>query len=201
LSWDNDFNYVNSSEYRLDFGMDSIGLNFSSMFHQVSGFVYYGENTLPIQAKDAFYTYRLTLSKMFKLGAYHFDLSLIYQDSEDGAPVNLAEWIGKASAYYQRMLFKNAMEVRLGFDYWQYSSYTANQYAPFTRSFTYQNTYQVGNYPYINAYVSARIKGAQVFVNFQNIGQFVFRENYMMVPDYPLQDFGMSFGLRWDFYN
>jgi len=201
IGWDNDFDYMLFENFELDFRIDRLGLEFNSSLGFVENYVYYGLNVAPEQFEESFYNYRFDLSKDFSLGFYHFDVGLIYQNVESMAPVNMSNWIGKLSIYYQKMLFKKALELRYGIDYWQNSLYNANSYAPFTRTFVLQEGTNVGNFPYLNFYVSARVKGAQGFVNFQNIGQFIFRENYMMVPDYPLQDYGMSFGIRWDFYN
>ena len=201
VKWNNGFKYISTGDYFVAFNLDSIGLSLSSKLSMVDNYVYYGSDLRPRQFENTFNSYFITLNKHFVLGAYNFDFSITYQDITDNAPVNVPSWIGKASVYYQRFLFDNAMELRYGIDYWQNSKYTADYYAPMTRSFVYQNEYEVGNFPYLNFYISARIKGAQGFMNFQNIGQIVFRENYMMVPYYPLQDFGISFGLKWDFFN
>ncbi len=201
VSWENTFDYSRSSGVRLKLEFPKIKVRFNGEYEINQGYVYYGKDVRPIQYTNSFYRYKLEVKKEVVLGKYHFDFSLINQEVEEGTPVNLSKWVGVISFYYQRLLFKEAMEVRYGIDYWQNSSYFAQSYAPFTRSFVYQDAYKVGDYPYLNFYISARIKGAQGFVNFQNIGQFVFKENYMMVPGYALQDFGLSFGLRWDFYN
>ncbi len=201
ISWNNDFSYCTSMGGDLDLVFDKLKLLIHGEYEMNGNYVYFASNGLPNQMDNSFSRYLLKLEKRFALGNYHFDVSVINQGVDEGVPVNLAEWVGVVSFYYQRMLFKNAMELRYGIDYWQFSRYYADAYAPFTRSFVYQNSYEVGDFPYLNFYISARIKGAQGFVNFQNIGQFVFRENYMMTPTYAMQDFGVSFGLRWDFYN
>lgn len=201
ISWKNEFDYVSRTSLGGVFIDSKWKLEFRGRLESINNFVYYSSNVVPEQYANAFGRYELHLKKKFVFGSYHFDLSIINQGVDNDAPVNLSSWIGVINFYYQRLLFKEAMELRYGIDYWQNSSYTANRYSPFTRSFVYQTDTSVGNFPYLNFYISARIKGAQGFVNFQNIGQFVFRENYMMTPEYALQDFGISFGLRWDFYN
>ncbi|MGB1004404.1 MAG: putative porin [Salibacteraceae bacterium] len=201
VSWNNDFDYLFRSKIEGKITDNKLKLSVFGEIETIANYVYYNSSTLPVQYDNRFNRYVIEIKKEFVFGSYHFDISVINQGVDKGTPVNLAEWIGVVSFYYQRFLFKNAMELRYGLDYWQTSAYTADVYVPFTRSFTYQNEYKVGDYPYLNFYISARIKGAQGFVNFQNIGQFVFRDNYMMSPNYALQDFGISFGLRWDFYN
>jgi hypothetical protein len=201
VNWDYSLKYVSNNDYLLSINMDSVGINLTSKLSMVKNYVYYGSDLKPKQFDDSFNYYYVTLNKHLVLGSYNFDFSITFQDVTNKAPVNVPNWIGKVSVYYQRFLFDNAMEFRYGVDYWQNSKYSADYYAPMTRSFVYQNENQVGNFPYLNFYISARIKGAQGFVNFQNIGQIMFKENYMMVPYYPLQDFGISFGLKWDFFN
>jgi hypothetical protein len=201
LNWDNDFNYTETAKFDLDIFSLKLGVRLTSKIYNIKDYVYYGKSAVPVQFNDGFWGYTVSLGKNFKLGNFHLDLNLTNQYVENSAPVNLASWIGKASLYHQRYLFKNAMELRYGIDYWQTSKYHSDYYAPFNRSFVYQQSDLVGNYPYIDVYFSARIKSAQGFIKFQNVGQIIFRENYMMVPYYPLQDFGFAFGISWDFFN
>ena len=199
--WENDFSYVSSIDHLFKIESDSIDLDVSAKFYSVHNFVYISNLAVPVQHGEKFNGYEVNLRKGFKLGNFYLDLDVLFQDVNEAAPVNLAKVIGKVGVYHQREIFHEAMELKYGFEYWQTSSYHANYYAPFSRSFVLQNQYAVGNYPYIDFFVSARIKGAQGFLKFQNVGQIFFRENYMMVPFYPLQDFGLSFGIRWDFFN
>ncbi|MFT6322964.1 MAG: hypothetical protein ACJAWO_000510 [Halieaceae bacterium] len=201
LAWRNDFGYVGSSSIGFEIRDSKLKLEVEGEFESLTNYVYYDTDTYPKQFETEFGRYFIQLKKKFVVKSFHFEVSAINQGVASVAPVNLSKWIFSATVYHQRFLIKDAMELRYGFDYWQYSSYYAPSYTPFNRSFSYQNAYAVGDFPYLNFYISARIKSAQGFVNFQNIGQFIFRDNYMMIPDYALQDFGISFGLRWDFYN
>ncbi len=201
ISWDNRFQYVSMNLVKLGLSMDSIGFEFTGVAKNINNYVYYGSNTLPIQYDKAFMHYEVNLNQHIKVKSYHLKFGITYQNVDSGTPVNIPEWTWNISFYYQRYVFDKAMELRYGIDYWQNSSYASNYYAPFTRSFVYQNDYNVGNYPYVDFYISARIKSAQGFVKFQNLGQLVLDKSYMMTPYYPMQDFGFSFGVRWDFFN
>lgn len=201
IEWNNELDYVGLSQYDVSIADDSSKLSLSGKLRTYDNYVYYNSNVLPVQYKGGFSRIEIGVNKAFTWKSLHFDVNIIYQEVTDEAPVNIAKWIWKISVYHQRYLFSDALEIRYGVDYWQTSSYSADYYIPFTRTFTYQDSYSVGNYPFFNFYVSARIKGAQGFVNFQNIGQLFLDDSYMMSPYYPLQDFGLSFGLRWDFYN
>ena len=201
IAWDNKFGYIVNNTLEMYVVSDSIGLSLSGKLTQTKNYTYFGRDAYPVQYVNSFGGYELRLQKNFTLKSYHFDVSIFYQGVDASAPKNIPSWIWNVSFYYQRYLFKGALELRYGIDYWQNSSYTADYYVPFTRSFIYQNEYTVGNYPYMDFYISARIRGAQGFVKFQNLGQLVLEQSYMMVPYYPMQDFGMSFGLRWDFFN
>jgi len=200
-SWDNSLGYLDHNTFGLVTSLDSIGLKFSGKMSQTTNYTYFDINAQPQQFSGNYAIYELRLEKKFVLKSYHFDVTAIYQSVEEQAPVNIPTLIWKVSFYYQRYLFKNALELRYGIDYWQNTTYAADYYVPFTRSFIYQNDYKVGNFPYFDFYISARIKSAQGFVKFQNIGQLFLGQSYMMVPYYPMQDFGMAFGLRWDFFN
>lgn len=202
VQWSNQFEHVSQQRAELVLISKKFGLEFSAELYNVRNYTFYrSSDASPDQFKDQFGGSKYSLTKKFTLKAYHFDVKLVHQRVDNKAPVNLPDWLLVVSFYYQRFLFDKALEVRYGLDYWQNSNYYANDYLPFSRSFAYQNQYSVGDYPYLNFYVSARIKGAQGFINFQNIGQIFLDKAYMMTPYYPMRDFGMSFGIRWDFYN
>lgn len=202
LGWSNsDFKYIENQEFGVRFSLDSIGFSASSRFYSQTNYTYYGSDLLPAQYGNTISGTEITLEQKFNVKSYHLDVKVIYQGIDESAPVNIPTWVWNVSFYYQRMLFKDALEIRYGVDYWQNSSYTANYYTPFSRSYVLQDQYAVGNYPYLNFYINARVKSAQAFVQFQNLNQIFSEKSYMMVPFYPMQDFGLSFGIQWDFYN
>jgi hypothetical protein len=201
LEWNTAMDYVQESELLIQFRSKPWNVELNGKIAAIQNYAYYGINSIPVQSAEGFNRFEVSFKKNFIVKSYHLDLSLQYQMVEEGAPVNIPTWWWNANFYYQRYLFDHALELRYGIDYWQNSAYTADNYAPFTRSFTLQNDYQIGNHPYIDFYISARIKSAQGFVKFQNVGQLFFEQPYMMVPYYSMQDFAFSWGLRWDFYN
>lgn len=201
IAWENDFKYIENTGVNLNVINEKFNVTLRAEYEIISNFVYYSSNVIPVQATGVFGRHEIEMKKKFTFGVLHVDLSILNQGVSDGAPVNLANWIGKISIYHQQSAFKDALEFRYGVDYWQNSSYNGMGYAPFTRSFIYQDTEEIGGFPYFSLFASIRVKTVQIFGSGQNIGQYLFHDNYMMVPGYGLNDFGISFGIRWDFYN
>ncbi len=200
ISW---LNALNNQLYRnVEIGVSSLplGMRLFGRLYDYSNFTYFKADGTPGQF-GYFNGWNITLKKKFSVKPVYFDVKVMYQDVPGDAPIRVPQWAGFLSVYYQNYLFKGALEWKAGFDFYINTKYKANGYLPLTRSFVFQDQYDVGEYPFLTVFLMARIKRAQGYVKFLNLGQGLFGDNYMMVPGYPMQDRGFYFGIRWDFMN
>jgi outer membrane cobalamin receptor len=81
------------------------------------------------------------------------------------------------------------------------TKYYADEYMPATSQFYIQNEKQIGNYPYIDLFLNAKIKRANIFVKLQHATEGLLGKTYYSIPNYPLQGRAIKFGVCWKFYD
>jgi hypothetical protein len=60
---------------------------------------------------------------------------------------------------------------------------------------------QVGNYPLLSAYLSAKIYTARIFVKYYHFNASFMNHNYFSMPKYPYYNDRIQFGVSWNFYD
>jgi hypothetical protein len=100
-------------------------------------------------------------------------------------------------------LFKGALIGDLGFDFYYTSKYKASAYMPATGIFHLQDEYNVGGFPFLDVFLTIRIKRTRIFVSYNNLlhGLRFIGENYFTAYNYPLKPRNVRVGLVWTFYD
>lgn len=130
-----------------------------------------------------------------------FDNSVYYQHTADTNVVRVPQYVIKSSLYYQGYLFKNHLWLQLGFQGEYDSRYTSYAYMPALNQYYLQNTKSGGNYPYIDFFLTARIKPVKFFIKIDHVFQGMLGSNYSLVANYIQPDRAFKFGLNWVFFD
>lgn len=201
LNWSNNFNFIFYDALKFYITSEKLKLGLHARIYNYDNYVAIGSDFRPVQFDGTNSGYRLELSKLFSVKPFYLDVNLVYQNVDNPDQIALPEWMIHGSLYYKDFVFRKALEWKIGFDYYWNSEYYANMYFPLTRSFYLQNENLVGNFPFIDVFLAARIKRAHGFLRMNNLLQGFLDQNYMMVFPYPMPDRGFAFGISWDFYN
>jgi hypothetical protein len=78
-----------------------------------------------------------------------------------------------------------------------YTKYYANRYIPAIRSFHIQNEQAIGDYPFLDVYLNAKIGKARLFVRYDHFNAGMMGYTYYASPFYPAEDASFRFGLTW----
>lgn len=119
----------------------------------------------------------------------------------DGAPINLPLLQSSSTIYIEKPFFKKALQGRVGFDVYHFTSFFGDGYMPLGRRFYYQENEETGGFIYVDAFLSLQIGRARGFVKLSNITSGITPYNYVLTPRYPLPDGGLRFGISWDLMN
>ena len=94
------------------------------------------------------------------------------------------------------------MQARIGLSCRFNTLYYADAYMPATGQFYFQNTKEIGNYPVLDFFVSAKIKTARLFFKIEHLndGLLAQRDAYEL-PHYPLPGRAFQFGISWRFFD
>ncbi|MBQ3844840.1 MAG: hypothetical protein II817_07700 [Bacteroidales bacterium] len=78
-----------------------------------------------------------------------------------------------------------------------FTEYYADAYMPALRTFYLQKTVKIGNYPFVDFYITFKLKRANIFLGYTNLYSFKQDNRYFTTPHYPMRDSRLIFGARW----
>jgi hypothetical protein len=103
--------------------------------------------------------------------------------------------------YFRTHIFKKAAVLQTGFQLMYFSEYYADAYMPELRMFYIQNNQKIGNYPYLDVYLTLMVKRVRIFVKMSHLNSYLGDYRYYMAPSYPARDARFSFGASWRFHD
>ncbi|MFI3306196.1 MAG: putative porin [Rikenellaceae bacterium] len=168
----------------------------------VSNLIYYDTDCNIQQSNDVVSLSEVYLRKRFKLGGLNLDHRLLAQWSSDQSIVPLPEFSGYISYYYEFDVVKNVLRAQLGVDARYTTEYYMPDYNPALSTFFNQRDQEIGGYPYIDAYVSAKWKRMRILVKYQHLNNGMFGNNeYFTVANYPQNPGMLKMMFSWGFYD
>ena len=198
--WDNDFGKVR--KYRIGGNLEiphtksiiNVGVE------NIENHIYFNSECLPQQHDGNVQVFSASLQQNFKLGILNWDNKLTYQTSSNQEIIPIPKFSIYSNLY---LLFKVAkvLDVQLGVDCDYYTKYKSVAYQPATMSFYNQQEIEVGNYPFMNAYVNMKLSKARFYVLMSHVNQGWFGNNYFSMPHYPLNPRKFQIGVSVDLAN
>ena len=128
-------------------------------------------------------------------------LNLYYQSTNKSSLIRIAPGAATGSIYYTGNLFKNNLQLQIGVQGEYYQKFKAYAYMPATNQYYLQNRVSVGEYPFVDVFLNARIRPVQFFVKIENVLYGALVSNYSFVPAYIQPDRAFRFGLTWMFFD
>jgi len=202
LRWQNSFSQVHqtSSEISLSYGgMKSLLLEIDVRIVSETDPLYFDETFLPAQYDGEITTSSMGLVATWKAGWFNSATRVVYSKTSNASIVRLPELSVQHTMYANVHLFKNAMQLQAGVDVTWFSEFTAEAYMPAVTQFYLQNSRTVGNYAYIDPWVSFRIKPVRVFVKAEHVNAGLMGRKYFLVDHYVHNDFALKIGMSWLF--
>ena len=201
--WQNHFNKINTSTVSLLYRDVKWHMNVTLQVSNTQNMVYFGTDTMPKQYAPMVQMLSAKLAKNFTLGKWHLNLEEIYQYANSSAPIRIPLFVSENSFFYENYFFHNNLLLRIGVDVYYNTAYYANAYMPVFDQYYQQNQNKVGTYPYLDPFVSFRIKTFRAFFKLENAASGLIQPNnvYAYAPYYPTVDRTFRFGIAWDFWN
>ena len=196
--WQNDFSPSTYMRLRglYETRWFSIGLKQTTIDH----YIYFGTNAKPTQ-----YTGTLNITSAFanfNVKLWHFEIggvaSMQIADNED--VVHLPLFYGKLKFGWDITLVKGVSMMQPAFVINYFTEYYADAYMPATRVFYLQNDVKIGNYPFLDFYITFKLKRANIFVGYTNIYSLSKDNRYFTTPHYPMRDSKWFLGVKWRLY-
>ncbi|MGL5890109.1 MAG: putative porin, partial [Bacteroidia bacterium] len=161
--------------------------------------VYFDTTRLPAQLNGNVRAVRLELSHILNLKTFHWRGSAQWNKLPENSVIRLPEFVLRQSFYFEFRLFKKALLMQAGVDAEWFSGYFAQAYNPNIAQFYLQNSQEIGNYLYLDPWVSIRIKPVRVFIKADHVNAGLFGRKYYLAPRYPHNDLALRLGISWVF--
>lgn len=201
-AWSNRFSKEKTTLIRAAFRVPDVGLELGGSYALTKDKVYYGLNVVPEQYGDMLSVMGLYLRKDFRLGGFHLNHRVLMQwsSAQEVAPVPLLS--ADLSYFFGFYAVKEVLYLQVGIDGRYNTRYYAYAYDPAIGQFYTQDRVKLGNYPSLDAFVSAKWKRLRLLVKLQHWNCNLFGGNrYFEVVNYPQNRMMLKFGLSWSFYD
>jgi len=200
FKWDNNFDKINSQTIgaSIQYRALQTGVNYFT----ITNYVFFDNYIRPLQSPKTIKIFNAFLSKKFTLGRWVMANQIVYQKKLDSTNfIRLPELLSKNSLYFNGSFFKRALIMQIGVDLLYNTKYYADAYSPALAQFYLQNEKKIGDYPYIDLFLVARVKRASIFLKLQHASSGLMERTYYSSPNYPMQGRAIKFGVTWRFYN
>ena len=200
--WFNSFNKESETRFEVNFSVPSIALELGLWQGIMTDMLYYDANSTIRQCSDVVSLTSLYARKDFRVAGFHFDHRALVQISSDESVLPVPALSAYLSYYYEFWVKRDVLRVQLGVDTRYNTSYYAPSYNPALSAFFNQRDARVGNYPYLDAYLSAKWKRMRILLKYQHLNQGLFGNGeYFQVSRYPLNPGMFKMGISWSFYD
>ncbi|KPL12369.1 MAG: hypothetical protein AMS26_18175 [Bacteroides sp. SM23_62] len=199
--WYNDFRKIKDIRGSLEVSNEAIQFEAGAHLSLVTDLVYYTDSARPAQHGGVVSLIGLDLHKHFRAGIFHSDHRIHYQLGSDNNVVRLPDLSYYTSNYISFTVVKNALTAQIGFDLYYYTRYRALAFAPSSGLFYNQDIKELGNYPYLNPFLTAKLKRTRFYLRYDHPYAGLIKKNYFHVLNYPMPGRLFRFGLSWTFYD
>jgi len=196
-------------EFRIETGFDfryperKLTAGFS--YALVDNYSYFGADALPAQHTGTLSVAAATVDKTITLGGFNLGGTVLLQQSSNSDVLSLPLVAVRSALWYYRdihfAITGGRMQVEAGVELFLHTPYRASAYMPATGRYYNQTDYEVGGYPFMNAFVNAKIKRTRIMLSFDHVNQGLTGINYFLLPRYPLNTRVFRYGLAWTFYD
>ena len=200
--WSNDFNKENETRFNVAFTVPDYGIELGFWQSVVTNKIYYGADCLPAQHDGAVSLTSIYAQKDFNIKGLHLDHRVLVQLTSDRTVVPVPLVSAFLSYYYEFWVKRDVLRTQIGLDGRFNTSYYAPGYNPALSVFYNQNEVEIGNYPYIDAFVSAKWKRMRILLKYQHLNYNLFGNGEsFQIARYPLNPGMFKIGISWTFYD
>ena len=200
--WFNSFDKESETRFEVNFSVPDIALEVGAWQGVMTNMIYYGNDSRVAQNPGTVSLTSLYARKDFRFAGFHLDHRALVQISSDEHVLPVPTFSVYLSYYYEFWVVRDVLRVQVGLDGRFNTAYYAPGYNPALSAFYNQREVKIGNYPYLDAFVSAKWKRMRILLKLQHLNQNLFGNGeYFQVARYPLNPRMFKFGISWSFYD
>lgn len=199
--WKNDFGKIRKFNVGGHLLIPWTNTTLSANFESAQNLIYFNSDCLPAQNGGTLGIFAARLHQELHFGIWNWNNTITYQASTNQEVLPLPALSVYSNMYIGFRAFR-VLTLQIGIDCDYFTKYRGMMYQPATSSFHVQekdNTIWVGNFPLVNAYVTAKLYKVRFFILWSHVNQGLFGKNYFSMPHYPIDPRRLQFGLSIDF--
>ncbi len=171
-------------------------------FRSLGNYTYFDDSVHPRQAGVPGSVTQIFAGGTIPLHSFGINLRAVYQKTSMSSVIHLPRFTGKLDMFFKRWIFQGAAHLQTGFQLSYFTKYYADAYMPELRAFYLQNKTKIGDFLYVDAYATMKIKSFRFFLQGKNLLGFLSgQKHYYNSPGYPGFDGGFYLGISWKLYN
>ena len=201
FKWSNS-TYKNEQMMNAKFVFSSPKYNLQTGAHYslINNFIYHSESGLPAQTSDELLILGAFIKKEIQLKNFDITAHMLVQKASDDKYIHLPDFSAFVSLNYN-FVWSKVLFTQLGADMRYNTAFYADAYNPSTGLFYLQNEKEIGNYPYIDAYVNMKLKRTRVFFKWINVASDFLGDNYFGALHHPMNRRTFRLGVAWTWYD
>lgn len=205
FEWKNNFGKI----FRMDAGTSFLypGRNAELKFNYaiIDNYTDFDLKALPSQHTGGLSVVSLYLRKDLRAWKFHLTAEGLLQKSSNNEVLDLPLATVRSAGYFEHLFqFRKTngqLNTQLGVDVTYHTLYHPYSYMPATGRFYRQDSYEAGNYPFINVFLNIKLKRTRIFVMLDHLNSGLMGYEYFMVPSYPQSVRMLKYGIAWTFYD
>ena len=200
--WSNNFNKEGETRFNVKFSVPDHGIELGFWQSIVRDKIYYGPDCLPTQHSGAVSLTSIYAQKDFTIKGLHLNHRVLVQLTSNDRVVPVPLVSAFLSYYYEFWIKRDVLRVQIGLDGRFNTKYYAMGYNPALSAFYNQHDVEVGNYPYLDVFLSAKWKRMRILIKYQHLNEGLFgNKEYFSIAGYPLNPGMFKIGISWAFYD
>ena len=173
----------------------------SAGVENIQNFIYFDQHRNIVQESTNIQVMAARIDQRLRLGILHWDNHLVYQVSSNDEAIPLPTLALYSNLYIQTRI-SNALTLQLGTDTHFHTRFYAPGYEPALLQFYNQREVQIGGFPISTVYANMHLSRTRFFFMFYNAGSRIIRPiESFTVPMYPINPWGLRFGISTSFHN
>lgn len=199
--WQNDFGKIRKFKVGGELLIPWTHTRLSADFESTQNYIYFNPESLPAQNSGTIGIFAARLHQELHFGIWNWNNTVTYQASTNMDILPLPALAIYSNMYLGFRAFR-VLTLQIGIDCDYYTRYRGVVYQPATATFHVQekeDAVKVGNFPLINAYITAKLYKVRFFILWSHVNQGWFTKEYFSMPHYPIDPRRLQFGLSIDF--
>ena len=170
-------------------------------FYTIENYTYLNDSVRPRQIDKGESLLELFAEGTIPINKFGINTRVVYQTTSQPNIIRVPALSGVLDIYFRSPIFKSAAVLQTGFQITYFSEYYADAYMPELRLFYLQNDKKIGNYPYMDFYLTLMVKRARMFFKVAHFNSYFGDYRYYLAPNYPARDSRFCFGVSWRFHD